>query len=68
MLLELTACQLSECLDLTISLKKTEVLHQFPPQGTYHPPHMSTDGILLDTVEHFTYLGSVTSSDATVAT
>ena len=52
---------------LTISLKKTEVLYQKSPHGSYNPPHISIEGTALNTVEHFTYLGSVISNDATVA-
>ena len=52
---------------LTISLKKTEVLYQTPQQEAYSPPHISIDGTNLNAVEHFTYLGSVISSDATVS-
>ena len=48
---------------LTISLKKTEVLYQSPPRVAY----ISIDGIKLNAVEHFTYLGSVISNDATVS-
>ena len=51
---------------LTISLKKTEVLYQPPPREAYSPPHISIDGTNLNAVEHFTYLGSIISSDATV--
>ncbi|CAH1266354.1 Hypp3340 [Branchiostoma lanceolatum] len=51
---------------LTISLKKTEVMYQKPPRGTYTPPQISIDGQSLNAVEHFTYLGSVISNDATV--
>ena len=53
--------------DLTISLKKTEVLYQPPPREAYSPPHISIDGTDLNAVEHFTYLGSVISNDATVS-
>jgi len=52
---------------LTISLKKTEVLHQPAPHTAYIPPHISIEGTSLNTVEHFTYLGSVISNDASVA-
>ena len=48
----------AKAFDLTISLKKTEVLYQKPPRGTYNPPSISISGNLLKTVEHFTYLGS----------
>ena len=50
---------------LTASLKKTGVLYQPPPRQAYSPPHNSFDGTNLNTVEHFTYLGSVISSAAT---
>ena len=52
---------------LTISLKKTEVLYQSPPHEAYSPPHISINGTNLKTVEHFTYLGSIISDDATVS-
>ena len=50
----------------TISLKKTEVLHQSPPGGVYSPPKINIEGTSLNSVEHFTYLGSVISNDVTV--
>ena len=49
------------------SLKKTEVLYQPPPREAYSPPRISIDGTSQNAVEHFTYLGSVISSDATVS-
>ena len=52
---------------LTISLRKTEVLYQVPSRETYISRHISIDGTNLNAVEHFTYLGSVISSDATVS-
>ena len=52
---------------LTISLKKAEVLYQPSPHEAYSPPHFSIDGINLNAVEDFIYLGSVMSSDATVS-
>ena len=52
---------------LTISLKKTEVLYQSPPHVAYNPPHISINGTNLNAVEHFTYLSSVISIDATVS-
>ena len=52
---------------LTTSLKKTEVLYQPPPRVAYSPPHTSIDDTNLNAVEHFTYLGSVISNDATVS-
>ena len=51
----------------TISLKKTEVLYQPPPREAYSPSHIGIDGTNLKAVEHFTYLGSVIPSDATVS-
>ena len=53
---------------LTLNLKKTELLYQPPPREAYSPPHISIDGTNLNAVEHFTYLGSVISNDATVST
>ena len=50
----------------TISLKKTEVLHQPPPGGVYSPHQINIEGTSLNSVEHFTYLGSVISNDAIV--
>ena len=52
---------------LTISLQKTEVLYQPPPRVAYSPPYIRIDGTNLNAVEHFTYLGSIISSDATVS-
>ena len=52
---------------LTISLKKTEVLHQPHPHEAYSPPHISINGTNLSAMEHYTYLGSVISNDATVS-
>ena len=56
----------AENFGLTISLKKTEVFYQPPPRVAYSPPHISIDGINLNAVEHFTYLGSVISNGAIV--
>ena len=53
--------------DLTISLKKTEVLYQPLPCVSYSPLHISINGTNLNAMEHFTYLGSVISNDATVS-
>ena len=52
---------------LTISLKKTEVLYQPPLREAYSPPHISINGTNLNAVEHFAYLGSIISNDATVS-
>ena len=51
---------------LTISIKKTEVLHQ-PAQNTNRPqetPAITVNGQTLQTVSKFTYLGSTLTSDA----
>ena len=56
----------SKAFGLTISLKKTEVLFQPAPSQNYTPPHITVDGTTLNPVEHFTYLGSVMSNDATI--
>ena len=50
---------------LTISLKKTEVICQKAPRDTYHPPSINKNGPRLNTVDTFTYLGSVISIDVT---
>ena len=52
---------------LTTSLKKTEVLYQPPLREAYSPPHLGIDGANLNAVQHFTYLASVISNDATVS-
>ena len=52
---------------LTISLKKTEVLYQPLPREAYNLPHIGIDDTNLNAVKHFTYLGSVISSDTTVS-
>ena len=52
---------------LITSLKKTEVLYQPSPREAYGPHHICIDGTNLNAVEHFTYLGSVISNDATVS-
>ena len=56
----------SKAFGLTISLKKTEVLFQPAPLQNYTLPHITIDGTTLNSVEHFTYLGSVMSNDATI--
>ena len=43
------------------------MLYQPPPREAYSPPHISIDGTNLNALEHFTYLGSVISSDAIVS-
>ena len=57
----------AENFGLTISLKKTQVLYQPPPQEAYKPAHTSTDDTNLKAVKHYTYLGSVISNNATVS-
>ena len=39
---------------LTISLKKTKIM----AQSTNHPPTITINGYMLETVDNFTYLGS----------
>ena len=51
---------------LTISLKKTEVLHHPPPPVAYSP-HISIDGTNLNAGEHFTNLSSSISNNATIS-
>ena len=51
---------------LTISLKKTEVMHQKPPHGFFNHPQISIDGTSLKAADYFTYLGSVISNDASI--
>ena len=46
---------------LTISTKKTEVLHQPAPHKTYVEPAITTGGETLKDVDKFTYLGSTLS-------
>ena len=43
------------------------MLYQPPPRVAYSPPHISIDGTNLNAVEHFTYLRSVISNDASVS-
>ena len=52
---------------ITVSLKKIEVLYQPPLRQVYSPPHISICGTNLNAVEHFTYLGSVITNNATVS-
>jgi hypothetical protein len=51
---------------LTISLKKTEVLHQPAPGNPYEDGHVTINGQLLQPCEKFTYLGSTLSKCATL--
>ena len=43
------------------------MLYLPPPRQAYSPPHISIHGTNLNAVEHFTYLGSIISNDATVS-
>ena len=51
--------------ELTISIKKTEVLHQPSPAQRLPPPSINIDGSELKNVDQFKYLGSIMSSDGT---
>ena len=57
------ACQL---FGLEVSLKKTEVLYQPAPQVSYQSPSISIGQTALKSVQQFTYLGCVISSDAKI--
>ena len=47
--------------DLTISIKKTEVVYQPAPGKPYKEPTITVKGQLLQVVDKFTYLGSTLS-------
>ena len=47
--------------DLTISTKKTEVVHQPAPGKPYNEPTITVNGQKLKVVDNFTYLGSTLS-------
>ena len=51
---------------LTISTKKTEVLHQPAPGRDYVPPNITVNGESLKNVDRFTYLGSTLSQNTTI--
>ena len=55
-----------ECFGLTISIKKTEVLHQPAPGNTYVEPNILINGQKLNAVDKFTYLGSTLSRQVTI--
>ena len=44
--------------DLTISIKKTEVVYQPAPEKPYKEPSFTVNGQRLQVVDKFTYLGS----------
>ena len=47
--------------DLTISIKKTEVIYQPAPGKPYKEPTITVKGQRLQVVDKFTYLGSILS-------
>ena len=51
---------------LTISIKKTEVMHQPAPGKTYIEPSITTNGQCLKSVDKFTYLGSTLSRNIVI--
>ncbi|XP_063594887.1 uncharacterized protein LOC134771856 [Penaeus indicus] len=55
--------QAARLLGVTISLPKTEVLHQ---STTATPPNITIEGTQLKTVEDFKYLGSVVDNDGSL--
>ena len=50
-----------ERVDLTISIKSTDVMFQSAPGEPYHEPHITAKGQDLQAVDNFTYLGSTMS-------
>ena len=53
-------------LGLTISTKKTEMLHQPAPRKPYAEPNITVNGQRLNAVNRFTYLGRTLSQIATI--
>ena len=51
---------------LTISIKKTEVMHQPAPGKVYNEPNIVINGQRLKAVDKFTYLGSTLSRDVVI--
>ena len=58
--------QSAKLFGLTISLEKTEVLHQPAPGGNSTAPVITIDTTQLANVESYKYLGSIISQDGTV--
>ncbi|KAJ3584283.1 hypothetical protein NHX12_014779, partial [Muraenolepis orangiensis] len=58
----------SKQLGLAINIKKTQILHQPPPNSSTSvlPPNISIDNIRLENVDYFPYLGSLLSSKAVI--
>ena len=57
--------QSAKLFGLTISLEKTEILHQPAPGGNNTVPVITIDSIQLANAESFRYLGSIMSQDGT---
>ena len=49
-----------------VSFNKMEVLYQPAPREVYHPPHITIGKTELKSVQHFSYLGCIISSDARI--
>ena len=52
---------------LTISTKKTEVMHQLAPQEEYTEPSIVVNGETLKAVGRFTYLGSTLARNVRIS-
>ncbi|KAJ7405175.1 hypothetical protein WISP_141537 [Willisornis vidua] len=63
---DLCADDSAELFGLEVSLKKTEVLNQAAPQEVFHHPHITIGESELKSVQQFTYLGSIISSDGKI--
>jgi len=53
---------------LTVSLKKTKVVHQPVTKSTHSPSVIKAGDVTLKAVVHFCYLGSIFSTDANADT
>ncbi len=49
-----------------LNIKKTKVLHQYPPYQPAIQPNIKVDNTTLEYVDHFPYLGSIISSKADI--